>query len=62
MATGHHRRTPALDTMHPDTLAALQRLAAALIAHPEDATTLHCYGHLPAHLADAIEDHEPEAV
>jgi hypothetical protein len=47
--------------MHPETLAALVRLAEVLTANPADAAALAVYGSLPEHLADAIEDHEPEA-
>jgi hypothetical protein len=47
--------------MHPDTLAALVRLAEVLAAHPEDCAALAIYGDLPEHLADAIDDHTTEA-
>jgi hypothetical protein len=43
--------------MHPDTLAALRLLALALAAHPDDLRTLAVYGDMPAHLADALDDH-----
>jgi hypothetical protein len=43
--------------MHPDTLAALRLLASALAAHPDDLTALAVYGNMPAHLADALDDH-----
>jgi len=43
--------------MHPDTIAALRLLALALAAHPEDLAELAVYGNIPAHLADALDDH-----
>lgn len=46
--------------MHPDTLAALEQLAAALLANPADALALAIYGHLPEHVADALDDHQSE--
>lgn len=42
--------------MHTDTLAALRQLVAALEAHPEDLPTLSCYGAMPEHLADVMDD------
>lgn len=46
--------------MHPDTIAALQALAEALAANPDDRTELTAYGNLPAHLSDAIDDYSSE--
>lgn len=46
--------------MHPDTLTALVRLAEVLADHPDDLDALRVYGNLPAHLADVIDDHNPE--
>jgi hypothetical protein len=46
--------------MHPSTIAALELLAHALATHPEDRKALGVYGHLPTHLADALEDHMPD--
>lgn len=42
--------------MTPDTLAALVALAEALAANPSDLEALRCYGDLPTHLADVIDD------
>lgn len=51
--------TTAQTPMHPDTMAALRLLVLSLEVHPEDLEVLMDYGHLPEHLNDAIEDHEP---
>lgn len=42
--------------MNQTTLTALQLLARSLALHPEDAAELMAYGHLPEHLADALDD------
>jgi len=47
--------------MHPQTLAALLRLAEVLNQHPDDAGELNrFYGAMVEHLADAIQDHSDE--
>ena len=46
--------------MNSDTLAALVALAEALAANLGDLKSLRCYGDLPAHLADAIDDHHDD--
>lgn len=50
----------ATQAMHPDTLRALVALAEVLAANPDDCAALAIYGELPAHLADAIDDHATE--
>lgn len=46
--------------MTDTTRAAIQQLAEALVANPEDVKTLKVYGDLPSHLADALADYTDE--
>lgn len=46
--------------MTDTTRAAIQQLAEALVANPEDAKTLRIYGDLPSHLADVLSDYTDE--
>lgn len=46
--------------MNDTTLAALRALADALFRNPADARALQIYGQMPRHLADALEDYDPD--
>ena len=46
--------------MHPDTIAALRLLTLALECHPEDLEELNAYGNMAEHLADLLDDLEPD--
>lgn len=51
--------SPRHRSMTDSTRSALLVLGAALAADPEAQRELACYGDLPSHLADAIDDQEP---
>ena len=53
--------SPTTGPMTDATRTALLALGAALAADPAAQRELACYGDLPLHLADAIDDAEPEA-